>query len=56
LTDLHNNSFGKNNKKLLEAIDKISPDLILIGGDMITVKDKTINGYSMRFDKDYVYE
>ena len=40
LTDLHNNSFGKNNKKLLEAIDKISPDLILIGGDMITVKDK----------------
>lgn len=40
LTDLHNNSFGKNNKKLLAAIDKISPDLILIGGDMITVKDK----------------
>ncbi|MFC2583850.1 MAG: metallophosphoesterase [Lachnoanaerobaculum saburreum] len=40
LTDLHNNSFGKNNKKLLEAIDKISPDLILIGGDMITVKGK----------------
>lgn len=40
LTDLHNNSFGKNNIKLLEAIDKISPDIVLIGGDMITVKSK----------------
>lgn len=40
LTDLHNNTFGKNNKRLLKAIDKISPDFILIGGDLITVKDK----------------
>ena len=40
LTDLHNNSFGKNNIKLIEAIDKISPDIVLIGGDMITVKSK----------------
>ena len=40
LTDLHNNSFGKNNIKLIEALDKISPDIILIGGDMITVKSK----------------
>ena len=28
LTDLHNNSFGKNNIKLIEAIDKISPDIV----------------------------
>lgn len=40
LTDLHNNSFGVNNKRLLEAIDEISPDLVLIGGDLITVKRK----------------
>ena len=40
LTDLHNNSFGKNNIKLIEVIDKISPDIVLIGGDMITVKSK----------------
>lgn len=40
LTDLHNNSFGKNNQKLLDAIDEIYPDFILIGGDMITVKKR----------------
>lgn len=40
LTDLHNNSFGKDNKKLLDAIDEIYPDMVLIGGDMITVKNK----------------
>ena len=40
LTDLHNNSFGKNNKRLISAIDEIYPDLILIGGDMITVKNR----------------
>lgn len=40
LTDLHNNSFGFGNRRLLKAIDKISPDFILIGGDLITVKRK----------------
>lgn len=35
LTDLHNNSYGRNNRKLYDAIMKQSPDLILIGGDMV---------------------
>ncbi|MCM1134777.1 MAG: metallophosphoesterase [Clostridium sp.] len=36
LSDLHNKSFGKGNEKLLAAIRNISPDLILIAGDMYT--------------------
>lgn len=38
LTDLHNNSYGKNNKKLLAAVKCQNPDLILIGGDMLVGK------------------
>ena len=38
LTDLHNNSYGKNNVKLLEAVKSQNPDLILIGGDMLVGK------------------
>lgn len=36
LADLHNKSFGKENKRLLDAIDGISPDGILAAGDMLT--------------------
>lgn len=36
LADLHNKSFGKENKKLLAAIEKIAPDGILVAGDMLT--------------------
>lgn len=38
LTDLHNNSYGKNNEKLLNAVKCQNPDLILIGGDMLIGK------------------
>lgn len=38
LTDLHNNSYGKNNKKLLDAVMFQNPELILIGGDMLVGK------------------
>lgn len=36
LSDLHNKSFGKNNSRLLAAIDELSPDGILVAGDMLT--------------------
>lgn len=36
LSDLHNHSLGKDNRKLIERIDSISPDFILIAGDMVT--------------------
>jgi predicted MPP superfamily phosphohydrolase len=38
LSDLHNNRYGKDNEKLLDAIKKQSPDLIIIGGDMLVGK------------------
>lgn len=36
LSDLHSASFGPDNSRLLEAVDALSPDAVLIGGDMIT--------------------
>jgi len=39
LTDLHNNQYGKDNKKLIEAVTKQKPDFILIGGDMLVGKN-----------------
>ncbi len=35
LADLHNNSYGKGNRKLIETITDINPDYILVAGDMI---------------------
>lgn len=42
LSDLHAVSFGEGNHKLIEQIDRIHPDMILVGGDMIVgKKDQT---------------
>ncbi len=38
LSDLHNKTYGEKNRKLLEEIDKLSPEAILIAGDMLTSK------------------
>lgn len=38
LTDLHGKEYGKDNEKLLAAIDKLNPTGILIAGDMLTAK------------------
>ena len=35
ISDLHNASFGKNNKKLLKDIKDCSPDIIVITGDLV---------------------
>ena len=35
LSDLHNCTYGKDNEKLLEAIERENPDIILIAGDML---------------------
>lgn len=38
LSDLHNKEYGVENERLLQAIEEQKPDLILIGGDMISAK------------------
>lgn len=35
VSDLHNESFGKNNEKLLEKIRALSPDVIAVTGDIV---------------------
>lgn len=39
LSDLHDNRFGPENEELLAAIDREQPDIVLIGGDMLVVKE-----------------
>ena len=39
LSDLHNHCYGEENQKLLDAIKKEEPDLILITGDMLIGKE-----------------
>ena len=38
LSDLHNKTYGKENCKLLAAIDKLQPEAVLIAGDILTAK------------------
>ncbi len=38
LSDLHNKQFGRDNVRLLKAVEELKPDGILIGGDMINGK------------------
>ncbi len=40
LSDLHNNEFGSENRRLLAAIRQVRPDAVLIGGDMMVCKGK----------------
>lgn len=40
LSDLHNNEFGLENRKLVERIWELNPDAVLAGGDMIVTRGK----------------
>jgi predicted MPP superfamily phosphohydrolase len=44
LADLHNQSFGRNNKRLAKKIDKLAPDFILAAGDMINKTEPACPG------------
>jgi len=36
LSDLHNRQFGKENRKLIKAVEGYKPDFVICGGDMLT--------------------
>ncbi len=39
LTDLHRSEFGEDNRDLVEAVFRVNPDAVLVGGDMLVVSD-----------------
>jgi hypothetical protein len=43
LTDLHGNSHGKNNEKLLAQMEAAHPDIVCICGDMVTFRKRQKN-------------
>ncbi len=40
LTDLHDKEFGKDNRRLVRAIEEARPDAVLIGGDMMVCRGR----------------
>lgn len=45
LSDLHSKSFGKNNTKLINEINKINPDVIMMTGDMVNCNDTKFDNF-----------
>ncbi|MGP1433481.1 MAG: metallophosphoesterase [Catonella sp.] len=47
ISDLHGKVYGKENASLIKLIDKVNPDCILIGGDMV------VGGESRKYNEGY---
>lgn len=43
LSDLHGSSYGKNNKKLIERVEALKPDIIICTGDMVDSVEEDID-------------
>lgn len=41
ITDLHGREFGAGNKRLVDEIKRLNPDFVLMGGDIMTAKDRS---------------
>lgn len=48
LSDLHNKSFGRDNEGLLQKITELSPDAVLVAGDMLTATKGQDYGRALR--------
>ena len=61
LSDLHNKKYGKNNEKLIADVRGLKPDLVLVGGDMMTAYPGEDYSSGLHFvsevckDRPYVY-
>lgn len=49
LSDLHNQSYGKGNRRLIQKIQEAGPALVLIGGDMLVGKKDTSYQTALEF-------
>lgn len=54
ITDLHSMEFGENNKDLISSIDKLSPDIIFVTGDMFSASElkKDDNTYDRNYNEE----
>lgn len=52
LSDLHNNSFGRNNEELVKVIDDANPDVIIIVGDMLVGHPRADNEIALNLVKE----
>lgn len=48
LSDLHNKSFGQDNERLIRKIAELSPDCVLVAGDMLTAAKGHDYGRALR--------
>ena len=46
LADLHNQTFGKNNERLIQRIHTLSPEFIIVAGDMINKKETCYSSHA----------
>lgn len=55
LSDLHKKQFGKGNKRLIKKIKELSPDIIIMSGDMVSRDSEDFDSYESLLDgiKDY---
>ena len=47
LSDLHNKSYGRDHERLIDKINSISPDAILVAGDMLTAEKGQDSGVAL---------
>lgn len=55
LSDLHKKQFGKGNKRLIKKIKELSPNIIIMSGDMVSRDSEDFDSYESLLDgiKDY---